>query len=521
MSSSFSKGRAAAAPMAARTMPHKSKVREGKKTPSSPRKSRAEGGKDATEDYAGGLGMALAVLLGRCGLRQGGLARKTHIKPSLISGYVQGRKVPRKSTLQRIAAVLDVSVEEIQALAAVLGQGVRSPQLAIWALQAGGLLAHMGAVLLPGRLQSLTTEQERQPATHLWKRLQSWSTAQRRAVVLAEEEFQSFALCEHVCRESIASAADCADDALDLARLAELIARLIRGAETRCFRLQGYAWFFVGNAFRVKGKLSHADDAFQQANQLWKAGIGGDPEGLLDEARVLDLEASLRREQRNFPEALSLLDRALVADQSRKWAGRILVNRAKVLEELGQYEEAIATLRGAEPLVDSEREPRVLLTLLFNLTEYLYQVGRPAEAEPLLPRVEELTRRLGNGLDQIRFLWLQGRLAAAQQKTEEAVDALERVKASFVNLDIPFDSALVCLDLAVLYLQQGRTAEVKDLARQMVTIFRAQKVDREAIAAALLFRDAAEREAATADLARRLADYLKRARNEPGLQFEG
>ena len=507
--------------MAARTVPHKSKVREGKKTPSSPWKSRAEGGKDATEDYSGGLGMALAVLLGRRGLRPGDLARKTRIKPSLISGYIQGGKVPRISTLQRIAAVLNVPVEEIQALAAVLSQEVRSPQLDIWALQAGGLFADIGAVLLTGRSQPFVAEPEWQAAMHLWLRLKPWSAAQRRAVVLAEEELQSFALCDLICRESESAAADSADEALERAQLAELIARLVRGSEARRSRIQGYAWFFVGNALRVKGKLGEADDAFRQANRLWKAGIGGDSEGLLDEARVLDLEASLRREQRNFPEALSLLDRALTADRRQERTGAILVKRAKTLEEMEQYEEAIATLRRAEPQVDGEREPRLLWALLFNLTEYLYQVGRPAEAEPLLPRVEELTRRLGNGLDQIRFLWLQGRIAAARQKTEEAVDALERVKSSFVKLDIPFDTALVCLDLAVLNLQQGRTAEVKDLARQMVTIFRAQKVDREAIAAALLFRDAAEREAATADLARRLADYLKRARNEPGLRFEG
>lgn len=94
------------------------------------------------------------------------------------------------------------------------------------------------------------------------------------------------------------------------------------------------------------------------------------------------------------------------------------------------------------------------------------------------------------------------------------------MKARFAELEIPYDTALVCLELAVFYLQQDRTGEVKELARDMVKIFRAQKVDREALAAVLLFRDAAEKERATADLARRLAGYLKRVRSEPGLRFE-
>lgn len=517
MKSSFPKGRVAAASMAARTVPPKNKVPDRKKTPSSPRKSRLGVDKDVTGGQGGGLGMAIAVLLGRRGLRQGDLARLSGIKPSLISGYIQGRKIPRPSTLQRIATAVDVRAEEIHALAAVLDRSVNSPRAARWALEAAELLSKIGTALLAQRLSPPVEEE----AQALWMRLKPWSANERRTIVMTEEKFQISTLCELVCRESIASAADCADEALARAQLAELIARMIRGTEEWCFRLQGYTWFFLGNALRVKGRLAEADDAFYQANRLWTAGAGGDPERLLNEALVLDLEASLRREQRRLPEALDLLDRALAADRRSERTGRILINRAKTLEEMGLYEDAIDTLRRAEPYIDEEREPRSFWALLFNLSEYLYQVGRPAEADPLLPKVEELTRRLGNDLDQVRFLWLKGRIAAAQGNIEHALDALERVKTRFADLKIPYDTALVSLELAVFYLQQNRTEEVKELAREMVEIFRAQKVDREAIAAALLFRDAAERERATAHLARRLADYLKRVRSEPGLRFEG
>ena len=54
----------------------------------------------------------------------------------------------------------------------------------------------------------------------------------------------------------------------------------------------------------------------------------------------------------------------------------------------------------------------------------------------------------------------------------------------------------------------------------MSPIFRAQGVHREAIAALKVFRDAAEQEAATAELARRIVDYLCRARRDPGLKFQ-
>ena len=91
---------------------------------------------------------------------------------------------------------------------------------------------------------------------------------------------------------------------------------------------------------------------------------------------------------------------------------------------------------------------------------------------------------------------------------------------NFTAREIAYDAALASLELAILYLEDGRTAEVRTLARQMLWIFRAQGVHREALVALKLFCEAAEREQATADLARRVADYLERARNNPHLRFE-
>ena len=65
---------------------------------------------------------------------------------------------------------------------------------------------------------------------------------------------------------------------------------------------------------------------------------------------------------------------------------------------------------------------------------------------------------------------------------------MEWVAGELVARAIAFDSGRSCLDLAELYLLQRRTAEVKRLSGQMVTIFRAQQVHREALAAVILFQ---------------------------------
>ena len=83
-----------------------------------------------------------------------------------------------------------------------------------------------------------------------------------------------------------------------------------------------------------------------------------------------------------------------------------------------------------------------------------------------------------------------------------------------------FDAALLSLDLAILSIEEGRTAEVRDLAGEMVEIFRFRDVHPEVLAALAVFQAAAGLDAVTAELVRDLAGYLTRARREPGLRFE-
>jgi hypothetical protein len=70
-----------------------------------------------------------------------------------------------------------------------------------------------------------------------------------------------------------------------------------------------------------------------------------------------------------------------------------------------------------------------------------------------------------------------------------------------------YDAAMVSLDLALLYLREGRSEDVKALAEEMLPIFQAQDVHREALAALLLFQDAARRDELTVAAVTDLAAY--------------
>ncbi len=358
----------------------------------------------------------------------------------------------------------------------------------------------------------------RQQAVSLWARLKRYSAAQRRTIVEELAQFRSWALCELLCEESVKAAADNADRALELAYLALRVAELIPGEEAWRLRVQGYAWAHVGNARRVKGDLRGAGEAFGRCQKLWHAGTPGDS-GLLDEARVLGLEASLRRDQRLLPEAMGLLERALVVDRGCE-TKYLLLNKAKLLEELGDFEAAIATLRRAIPSVEAAEESRFLLVFWQNLAVNLCFLGQFDEAHDLLPRLRDLASNYGDDLDLLRLRWLEGRVIAGLGGRSEAIGILSRAREGFTSRGMAYDGALISLELALVYLEEGRTAEVKILARQITPVFRAQGIHREALAAFKLFRDAAEHEGVTVQLARKLLAYFQRAQHDPGLRFE-
>src|SRR5207253_4881675 len=215
--------------------------------------------------------------------------------------------------------------------------------------------------------------EDRAHATDLWRRLQSYPFPLQEALVRETREFQSWALCEHLCLESEKRASNNVAMALQLGKLAVQIAELVPGEERWRSRLRGYALAFLASALRVQGDLRGAEETFVRSDELWQAGEGCQVQ-LLEESRRLDLEASLRRSQRRLPEALELLDRALAADERGSYTGHLLIKRAKTLEEMGEVEAAIAVLQEAEPFTKSEKDPRLFLCLKHNLADYLSKV---------------------------------------------------------------------------------------------------------------------------------------------------
>lgn len=393
-------------------------------------------------------------------------------------------------------------------------------------------LYRSGHLRIPFSAVDLALAKSRAEAPALWAELQPYRFEDQYSSIRVQSRFLSWGLCELLCRESLRTGASDASRAVELAELAVLIADLLKEEEPSrlrwLFQLRSYTWAHVGNARRVLGDLRNSDEAFSISGPWWEAGEAGIGDVLGYEPLILELQASLRIAQRRLPEALELLDRAYsIYVQARHpehrdshLSGRVLLSKALAVAEMGDPEQSIALLSEAGFQVDPERDLRLVLVLQHNLLWNLTTVGRYSEAKALLREVWSLCRELGNHLDLLRLRWAEGRIAAGLGHMDEAIRTFQELRQEFALRGIAYDAALVSLEIAALHAEEGRTAEVKELALEMVEIFRSQNVPRETLAAVLAFQRAAARRRATARFAREIGAFLEKARYAPGLEFK-
>jgi tetratricopeptide (TPR) repeat protein len=315
-------------------------------------------------------------------------------------------------------------------------------------------------------------------------------------------------LIDAVCSESRKVAAHDARRALGLARLARQLAELAPGTTDWRSAIQSKAWAFEANALRVMPDLQAAESAFAAAWEVrQRAGQMG--ELVFPEWRLLDLEASLRCDQRRIRLALDLQDRALRAAPPEA-RGLVLLNKAFTLEQAGQSHAALSILADAMPLVDATNEPRLRMGVRFNTVVNLWRLRRLDEAEASLSELHAMVVDLRNDYDLVRFDWLAARIAASRGRHEEALTLYGHVRSRLRPHGNANDAALVCLEMAVLFLEEGRSAEVASLAQDtdMLWMLKAPEMRTEALSALRLFRDAAARLSVTAEMVQTLRDRI-------------
>jgi transcriptional regulator with XRE-family HTH domain len=468
------------------------------------------------------------------------LAEAVGIDPSRISAYERGEVgQPARELLERAAAVARISyafLEQtvISAERLIASSGDRRAEGSITeaasqavADHAGPSLAAFAELIAPragesedehfgaAKVDPVAEEESGSQAAVLWGQLAPLTSRQRRILVEDCREFRNASLWRRLCAESRKAASRSAREALDIATLAVRLSRLLPGSTASLTYREAIGTAFVGNARRVANDLPGADAAFARATAV-VAGVGTADRNPADEARRLDLEASLRRNQRRFGEALTLLDRALTLAPAGSLRGWISLNRANAFEQAGDPEKALGALQEATESLNATAEPRLRWVLCFNRIAVRLRLGQAEQAEAELADLQALVTGAGSDLDLLRVRWLEGRVAEARGLAAEALAAFSEVRTAFAIRDLPADAALAALEEAALLLAAGRTGDVRRLVREMGPIFEALGLNGEVLASIRLFVDAVLRDTATAALARAAAEALaqRRPQNE-------
>jgi tetratricopeptide (TPR) repeat protein len=347
-------------------------------------------------------------------------------------------------------------------------------------------------------------------AAELAAELASLSESEQAAAIAADRRFHAWPLVDRLRRASTEAGPQQPARARHLARLAVAAAERVPadGDDGRLREdLMGLAWAEAGNAERVASDLRAAEVALRRAADHLARGTG-DP---LPRARLLTLQASLRSDQSRFDEAVELAARA--ARLYRRagddhGCGRTLLKLATLHSYRDELEVACRLLERALDRIDAEREPRLAFAARHNRASFLERAGRAAEAAVELAAAEPLADA---ALDHLRVRWLAARIAIQRGRTAEGEGELVAVRREFLDRGLAYEAAQVSLELAVLYAEQGRSAEQRRLAEEMAPLFAARDVHSEARAALVLYCDAVETETASAALVRELVLRLDRA----------
>lgn len=332
-----------------------------------------------------------------------------------------------------------------------------------------------------------------------------------------DEELHSWGLCQLLLRKSLEAGFQEPTTAVNLANLAVRIASHLGDAydPNWVLDLRARSFAYLGNSRRVLGELRSAEDAFRKAGDCHARSTTGNTE---IKAEILDFLSSLRRAQRRFEEALDLVDEAILLYRENgnfHGIGKSILNKAKVLQEMGKLDEAIALLSNPEEIPPSE-EPSLFAYSRYNLLGCLASAERYVDAEQILPEVRHLFRLHDQPLNLVRLRWTEGKIARGLGRLGAAASAFREVQTEFASLGMAYDAGLVSLDLALLYLQEGRVSDLKRLARELVMLFESRDVHREALSAVYLFQRACEEERLTADLVSYLSELLRRRRPGSG-----
>lgn len=352
----------------------------------------------------------------------------------------------------------------------------------------------------------------------------------RKAVALIEmgdsksfpRNFQGLYLYQELLNRSWALRHENPAKMVALALHATVVARTFRaeiyGAEFVA-DWQCRAWMELGNAYRVAEDLNEAEQAFRKAEQLFSEGTQDD----LLYVRLMNFRASYYGDRREFDLALGALDTVRAVYEGlgdQHLAARAAIKKGVYAGYSNDTADAIRLTQEGLAHLDKARDPELFFQAVHNLGCWLVQANRYQEARTVLSRNRWRQHEAGGRLNLLKLRWLEAQINVGLQKFERAERGFLAVKQGFLEAEKPYDAAVASLDLATLWLSQGRTNEAKAVSLEAYESFRSLGIRREGTGAFLVLMKAFQAGTATAKLVKSVAEHLRKAQSDPTARFE-
>ncbi len=275
----------------------------------------------------------------------------------------------------------------------------------------------------------------------------------------------------------------------------------------------------LANALRVNELYRQADLALWHARRLLEQGSGD----LMLQARLDDIEGSLRKDQRQYREAGALMDeayRTYLRLGERHLAGRVLVKKGLCLRLAGRPHDAVRVLRQALDLVDGARDPKLAASVRHNLLDSLVDAERLAEAGQVLFESDLRQVFADDPQSLLRLRWVEGKLLALRGRLADATRVLAEVRAGFRSHGLEYVAAVAGADETALLLRQGLKKEAHLLAMDLWRTFSRLGIHEEAERALRFLEIACRGQVATPELAEGISRFLDHAENDRRLRFD-
>ena len=301
-----------------------------------------------------------------------------------------------------------------------------------------------------------------------------------------------FERCDELIFDDAQAGLQAAEFAPELVGLVRKFSRNLETPEQLALR----ALAVLGSAYRAVGDLEQSEKTYSEALRILDRSILP----VEAKANLLFRMAILRCAQDRHDEAVDDACHALkIYRQSsdavrQRHLGEALTIRGSCHYYAGEFSAAMRDWSEALGCTDPKKKPRIYHSashnLVFTLVEKTIDSTSLSLIESYLRQARKFLSKRPRSVQKLRVIWLQGLIMVRFGSTRRGEAAFETARRGFIEMEAPFEMALVSLTLGRYLFQSRQISELRALAVETQQIFEALCSDRRANRAIRVWKEA-------------------------------